>query len=91
MSIQDPGEKVEPRFVVRRLFRAPVHECPALFHSHGLGPPPTFAMGFKVPECVETDAWGPPVDYVDADRALTYAPFTRSDKFGRGETLRPST
>lgn len=46
-------------------------------------------MGFKVPECVETDAWGPPVDSVDADRALTYAPFTRSDKFGRGETLRP--
>ena len=44
-------------------------------------------MGFKVPECVETDAWGPPVDSVDADRALTYAPFTRSDKFGRGETL----
>ena len=41
-------------------------------------------MGFKVPECVDTDAWGPPVDSVDADEALTYAPFTRSDKFGRG-------
>ena len=41
-------------------------------------------MGFKVPECVDTDAWGPPVDSVDADAALTYAPFTRSDKFGRG-------
>ena len=81
MSIHGPGEKVEPRFVVRRLFRAPVHECPALFHSHGLGPPPTFAMGFKVPECVETDAWGPPVDPSTRTGLTTTVP--RSDKFGR--------
>jgi hypothetical protein len=41
-------------------------------------------MGFTIPTIQETDSWGPSADAVDADKALTYAPFTRSDKFGRG-------
>ena len=41
-------------------------------------------MGFTIPQIQETDSWGPNADVVDADKALTYAPFTRSDKFGRG-------
>ena len=41
-------------------------------------------MGFSIPECADSDSWGPPADAVDADKALIYAPFTRSDKFGRG-------
>jgi translation initiation factor 3 subunit D len=41
-------------------------------------------MVFSIPQCAESDSWGPPADEVDEDKALTYAPFTRSDKFGRG-------
>ena len=44
----------------------------------------TLKMGFTIPHCAESDSWGPPLDEVDQERALTYAPFTRSDKFGRG-------
>ena len=44
----------------------------------------TVAMGFTIPQIQATDSWGPSADAVDADKALTYAPFTRSDKFGRG-------
>ena len=44
-------------------------------------------MGFTIPQCAESDSWGPNPEAVDEDRALTYAPFTRSDKFGRGAYL----
>lgn len=78
------GVSIGSHFEFRRLFTlAPSPPWNPLYTAR-VGPPPTFAMGFKVPECVDTDAWGPPVDSVDADAALTYAPFTRSDKFGRG-------
>ena len=41
-------------------------------------------MVFTVPQCADTDMWGPPTESADPDKALTYAPFTRSDKLGRG-------
>ena len=44
-------------------------------------------MGLTIPQIAETDSWGPSAQAVDADQALTYAPFTRSDKFGRGACL----
>jgi len=46
-------------------------------------------MGFSIPLCTESDSWGPPAEAVDPEKALTYAPFTRSDKFGRGESQSP--
>ena len=49
--------------------------------------PTVVAMGFTIPQIAETDSWGPSAQTVDADQALTYAPFTRSDKFGRGACL----
>ena len=40
-------------------------------------------MVFTAPKIVEGEyGWGPPNE-VDKVKALTYAPFTKSDKFGR--------
>ena len=59
----------------------------ALFHPRAA----SVAMGFTIPQIAETDSWGPSADAVDPDKALTYAPFTRSDKFGRGACPPPRT